>query len=32
MTLSDLRAFAPHGFFGIDDQVVTAAANWIKRH
>jgi alpha-beta hydrolase superfamily lysophospholipase len=24
--------FAQHGFFGIEDQVVTAAANWIVAH
>jgi hypothetical protein len=26
------EAFAQHGFFGIEDQVVTAAANWIVAH
>jgi pimeloyl-ACP methyl ester carboxylesterase len=26
------EAFARHGFFGIEDQVVTAAANWILAH
>jgi alpha-beta hydrolase superfamily lysophospholipase len=26
------EAFAQHGFYGIEDQVVTAAANWIVAH
>jgi pimeloyl-ACP methyl ester carboxylesterase len=26
------KAFAQHGFYGIEDQVVTAAANWIVAH
>jgi hypothetical protein len=26
------EAFAQHGFYGIEDQVVTAAANWIVTH
>jgi pimeloyl-ACP methyl ester carboxylesterase len=26
------EAFAQHGYYGIEDQVVTAAANWIAAH
>jgi hypothetical protein len=26
------EAFAQHGFYGFEDQVVTAAANWIVAH